>query len=130
MTKEDYIKYWLKTSDHDWKRFELLVKGKDYVFALFCLHLSIEKLAKGLWVKEHKSNFPPRIHNLLALVEKSSLAFSEEQLVFLDQLNQFQLEGRYPDYQGKIHKIATSILAKEFSEKAKEFRLCIQRVLG
>lgn len=129
MTKDDYIKYWIKTSDDDWKRVELLAEKRDYIFALFCLHLSLEKQAKALWVKEHKSNFPPKIHNLLALVENSSLLLSEGQLRFLDQLNQFQLEGRYPDYQGKIHKIATQKLVKEFTEKAKEFKLCIHKAL-
>lgn len=129
MTKEGYIKYWRRTSEDDWKRAELFVGEKDYVFSLFCLHLSMEKLTKALWVKEHKGNFPPKIHNLLALVEKSSLNLREDQIRFLDQLNQFQLEGRYPDYQGKIQKIATAKLSREFLEKAKEFKSCIHEAL-
>jgi HEPN domain-containing protein len=72
MTKEGYIKYWITTSKHDWKRVEELLKLRDFSFALFCAHLSIEKLAKALWVKEHESNFPPRIHNLITLFSKTS----------------------------------------------------------
>ena len=129
MTKQDHIDYWLKTSEDDWRRFEFCANNKDYVFALFCLHLCIEKLTKALWVKDHKGNFPPKIHNLLALVERSSLNPDKTQYEFLDSLNQFQLEGRYPDYQGKIHKIATLTLVNEFSKKAKELRSCIRELL-
>ena len=84
---------------------------------------------KALWVKDHSSNFPPKIHNLLALADKGSLKFSEEQSNFLDRLNQFQLEGRYPDYQGKIHKIATAALVNEMMTEAKKIKQCILKAL-
>ena len=98
MTKKDHITYWIESSQEDWGRAEMCFNNKDYVFGLFCLHLCAEKLSKALWVKENESDFPPRIHNLLILLEKSSLILTEHQLKFLSQLNTFQLEGRYPDY--------------------------------
>jgi len=90
MTKEEYIKYWVTTSRHDWKRAETLTKLKDYSFALFCVHLSIEKLAKALWVKEHESNYPPRIHNLITLFSKTTFKANEDQLILMNELNIFK----------------------------------------
>jgi AbiV family abortive infection protein len=44
----------------DWKRAKLLFDNKDYIFALFCLHLSIEKLCKVLWVRVIYSRKRPK----------------------------------------------------------------------
>jgi len=125
MTKEDHIQYWVEISDDDWVRSESCFKNRDYVFGLFGLHLSLEKLLKALWVKENKTNFPPRIHNLRILLENSSLVLSEDQLSFLNQLNTFQIEGRYPDYQRKVYRAATPTLVEEFILKSKTLKKCI-----
>jgi len=42
-------------------------------------------------------DLPPRIHQLLRLAERTGLAFSEEQRVFLARFDRYQIEGRYPD---------------------------------
>lgn len=51
MTKEEHINYWITNSQKDWRRSKRCFTDKDYLFCLFCLHLSFEKIIKGLWVK-------------------------------------------------------------------------------
>ncbi|MCY7411416.1 MAG: HEPN domain-containing protein [Chitinophagales bacterium] len=50
MTKAEHINYWTKNADRDWQRAKNNFKLKDYVFCLFCLHMSLEKICKALWV--------------------------------------------------------------------------------
>lgn len=129
MTKQEHIKYWITTSKQDWKRAESLLALKDYSFALFCVHLSIEKLAKALWVKEHEANYPPRIHNLITLFSKTSFKANDDQLVLMNELNFFQMEGRYPEHAKKIHRIAKAAYTKELFLKAKSLKTCVQKIL-
>ena len=105
MKKEEFIQYWKDSSAEDLQRANLLFRNKDYLFALFCCHLSLEKILKAHWVKDHSENFPPKIHNLVYLISNTKLNPPEPELAFLEQMNLFQLEGRYPDYKNKIAKI-------------------------
>lgn len=129
MTKEDHIKYWVTTSKNDWKRAESLLNLKDYAFALFCLHLSIEKLAKALWIKEHGTDYPPRIHNLITLFSQTSFKANDDQLLLMNELNFFQMEGRYPEHAKKIHRIARAAYTKDLFVKTKELKLCALKML-
>lgn len=129
MEKKDHIQYWKTTAARDWKRVNLLLKNRDYVFALFCAHLTLEKLIKGHWVKDNIGNFPPKIHNLVRLAEYISLKFSEEETDFLRQMNNFQLEGRYPDYQQALYKTYKAADAKKIVEKSNQIRKCLLKKL-
>ena len=73
-------------------------------------HLVIEKLLKALVVKETEY-FPPKSHNLLRLAELANIVCNNEDVKLLQELNQFQLETRYPDEKFTLFKIAT----KEFT---------------
>lgn len=99
MTKQEYIQYWIETSERDWSSSEDLYKTGHYVHALFFAHLCLEKLCKAFWVCDNESNHPPKIHNLVYLLKQTTLELNDEQLDFLLVFNDFQLEGRYPDYQ-------------------------------
>ncbi len=59
MNKQDYIQYWKASAEKDWRRVNLLFKNRDFVFALFCAHLTLEKLLKAHWVKDNNENYPP-----------------------------------------------------------------------
>jgi HEPN domain-containing protein len=43
------------------------------------------------------ADLAPKIHTLLRLAERTGLAYSEEQRVFLARFDRYQIEGRYPD---------------------------------
>ena len=47
----------------------LCLKIKTMFLPFFCVHLSIEKICKAIWVKDNVSSFPPRIHDLVRIME-------------------------------------------------------------
>lgn len=129
MTKQDHIDYWVTTADKDWKAIKRMVEVKTYVHALFFMHLVLEKLIKAHWVKDNEGNNPPRTHNLILLMHKTRLALTEEEMNLLTVMNQFQLEGRYPDYIQGIYKTYKSKQTKEILDKVSKLRKCLLKKL-
>jgi len=94
-----------------------MFKAKDYVHALFFSHLVLEKLCKAHWIKVNTANTPPKIHNLITLASQAQLSLSNTDIEFLGQMNQFQLEGRYPDYANKLYKTFKAEQTKDILNK-------------
>jgi HEPN domain-containing protein len=116
MDKPDYIEYWKLTANKDWDAVGHLFEKGDYLHALFA-HLVLEKLLKAHFVKDNTSDFPPRTHNLLLLVSQTTLLPAPDDLRLLSQMNQFQIDGRYPDYKLAMFKIATEAYTKSLLDE-------------
>lgn len=108
MDKSDYINYWKSTAAKDWIAVGHLSEKGDYLHSLFFAHLVVEKLLKAHFVKDNTNDFPPKTHNLLLLIAQTSLSPSVEHMRLLSRVNQFQLDGRYPDYKMNMYRIATA----------------------
>lgn len=124
MTIQDLRKlvdYWLSGADYDWQTARSLFKSKKYPYALFMAHLSVEKLLKGLVVKETKDH-APFTHNLVYLAGKIDIELSKEQLALLEEMNDFNLEARYPDEQKAFYKKATRAFAQRYLKEAGRIR--------
>ena len=115
------IQYWLNGSNYDWKTAQDLFKTKNYPYCLFMCHLTIEKLIKGLLVKETQDH-PPFTHNLVYLAGKLSFEFSKEQIRLLEEMNDFNLEARYPDEQMAFYKKADLAFTKRYREATRGLR--------
>ncbi len=113
MTKQDHIKYWIATAEKDWEVVRFLIGGNKFMYALFLAHLTIEKLAKALWVKNNVNNDPPKIHNIASILKRANVEISEEQRIFFLQMNDFHLEGRYPDFRDILYKTYDKIKTEE-----------------
>lgn len=122
MTKKEHIQYWLNSSEYDWEVSITLFDQSKYVYALFFVHLSIEKISKSIWVRDNDNNIPPRIHNLVRILSSTKLEVPNDYLAFLERLNDFQMEGRYPDYSLNIYKICNKQFTLEIINTAKEIR--------
>lgn len=129
MSKEEHINYWIRTAEDDWGVVTTLFEAKKYVQCLFFAHLVLEKWCKAHWVKDNVSNIPPKIHNLVKLVEATSLNLEQTDLDFLRSFNDFQTISRYPDYQFEMNKRFTDEYAAELLEKVKTVRKCLQEKL-
>ncbi len=129
MTKNDYIKYWENTAAKDWKAVQNMFKSKDYLHALFFAHLVLEKLCKAHWVKDHESNHPPKIHNLIYLIDNIPLKADAAQRAFLEKMNTFQLEGRYPDYKNTRYKMCNKKFTEETLKQANSIQLWLLKSL-
>jgi HEPN domain-containing protein len=110
------------TAGKDWDVVNSLFKDGNYLYSLFFAHLTLEKLLKAHWVKDNKENFPLKTHSLVRLAEGTKLVFDEDQLVFLERMNDFQLEGRYPDYQFKVYQLCTKKFTEPVLEKVQAIR--------
>ena len=129
MTKEQYIDYWIDTSNNDWITVEAMFATGRYLHCLFWAHLVLEKLSKALWVKTHIDDIPPKVHNVVWLLEESNIDLGNDTMTFLRKFNRFQLSTRYPDYLRKIEKICTQNLTIEQLDKVKEIRQCLLAML-
>jgi HEPN domain-containing protein len=129
MTKEQHIDYWINTAQYDWTGVEHAFNSKSYVHSLFWAHLTLEKLAKAHWVRTHEENIPPKVHNIVWLLEQSDMDLGEEMMKFLEDFNEFQLSGRYPDYTNNIYKVCTKEFTYAQLEKVKEVRQCLLKML-
>ena len=118
MTKEQHIAHWLKTSEEDEITMQSLFKDGRYTHSLFFGHLYLEKICKALWVRNNNGNTPPFIHNLVKLLPAKDTGLSEDDIDFLNRMNEYQLSGRYPDYTNALKQKTT----KEFTTN------CIQRI--
>jgi HEPN domain-containing protein len=129
MTKKQHIDYWANTAHYDWTGAEEAFNAMRYVHCLFWAHLTLEKLAKAHWVRTNQDNIPPKIHNIVRLLELSNINLGEETMKFLEMLNRFQLSARYPDYINDMYKICTKDYTEKQLEKVKEVRQCLIEML-
>ena len=125
LDKDKIIRYWLDSSDDDYETMLVMYNTKRYTWSLFIGHLMIEKLLKAYFVQE-KGEFPPFIHNLLRLAEKSNLDISEKQKIDLATITAFNINARYDDYKMSFQKKCTPDYTNQWIEKLKEIRLWIR----
>lgn len=90
-----------------------MMAAGDYVQGLFFAHLIIEKLSKAHWVKDNADNIPPRTHNIIRLWQATQLAPTPAQIALATLLNNYQLEGRYPDYLKQLKAQTTGAFATQ-----------------
>ena len=125
MTKEQHIEYWLKSAEDDWDAVHQLFSGRKYIHALFFAHLTLEKILKAHWVKDNEINTPPKIHNLSWIIKQTSLKMEDDETDFLELMNAFQLQGRYPDYSRKIHQTFNESRTKEILDQTENLKKCL-----
>ncbi len=110
------INYWRAGATEDWQVAVELVNAGRTRHGLFFAHLALEKMLKA-HVCRTTRDLAPRIHILLRLAERTDLAWSEEQRLFLARFDRYQIEGRYPDMLPAAPDIA---LAREELKQAQE----------
>ena len=123
--KFGYIDYWKTTAIDDLEAIDFLFKGKKYVQALFFAHLSLEKILKAHWVLDNIENFPPKTHNLIFILGKTKLELSDGDMDFLQSMNTFQIEGRYPDYLTQLQKTVKKLETKNIIFQTKSLFKCL-----
>jgi len=82
----------------DWQVAQELIESKRPRHGLFFAHLALEKALKA-HVCRNLRCLHPKIHNLGRLAELAGLTLTETQKDLLGDMNEFQMEGRYPEFQ-------------------------------
>ena len=121
MNKRNHIKYWINSADSDLTAAEALFESAKYDWCRFIAHLVLEKALKANFVFSNDNKNPPRIHNLVKLAELSFLELSVQEKLFLDEVNDFNIATRYPDYKQNFYKICTKDFAEKYFLRIKEF---------
>lgn len=89
------IVYWRNGAAEDWEVANQLVDGGKIRHGMFFAHLALEKLLKAHICKKTE-NLAPKSHNLVRLAEIAEFQLKPEDLDALAEMNEFNLEGRYP----------------------------------
>jgi HEPN domain-containing protein len=121
MDKSELVQHWLDSAKEDLAVCETLFKNKHYDWCLFIGHLVLEKVLKALWVREHFPEPHPRIHNLNKLSEKIPLNLTDEQKTYLNRVNDFYLQGRYPKEKREFYKLCTPEFTQKQFDAIKDF---------
>jgi HEPN domain-containing protein len=99
MTKQP--EEWFKQAAYDLKTAEIMLDNKRFIYTVFMCHLAIEKGLKGIY--QYKlSELPPKVHNLIYLVEKIGLSPSKKLYDSIFELNRVSIPTRYPDDLAKM----------------------------
>lgn len=94
---------WFKQAEYDIKTAKAMLAGKRYIYVVFLCHLSIEKALKGLYQKK-LGTIPPKVHNLLYLIEKNGLTLPDHLYELVFNLNRASIPTRYPEDLEQIQK--------------------------
>lgn len=93
---------------------------------MFIGHLVLEKTLKALYVHANNNQLPPKTHNLIKLARRCELNLTEEQEIFLDEVNDFNLEVRYPQYKNEFHKKCTKQFSENYYQKINEMMIWLK----
>ncbi len=123
MKKDDYIKYWMNSSEKDFITMENLFNSKDYSWSLFMGHLVLEKLFKALYIKKRAgTSQTPKTHDLLLLSQKAGAETDDKKKDLLDLITTFNISARYPDYKNSFYNKCTKEYTNDKIKDIKELR--------
>lgn len=113
------VAYWREHAKYDLDTADSLLSSGRFPYCLFMCHLAIEKILKGIIVEKIKDH-APYTHNLIELASGSGMDFSSAQQSLIAELNEFNLEARYPDWKRDFYKTATKEFSADYLAKTKE----------
>jgi HEPN domain-containing protein len=93
---EKQVAYWRKGAEEELYTARRLLTKRSTRQCLFFAHLALEKALKA-HVCQHTQDIAPRMHNLPKLAQLGNVALSAEQDQILIDIDEFNLEGRYPE---------------------------------
>lgn len=131
MDNINLMKYWIESSDRDYESMKKNFEIKQFTWALFIGHLTIEKLLKGLYAKNNvDSPYTIKSHNLLSLAQKCNIELTDEQVEKLKIITQFNISTRYEDYKNEFYDICTEEYATEQINNIEEVRKWLKELLA
>jgi HEPN domain-containing protein len=116
---KNYREEWQRQSQYDLDTAEAMYDSGRYIYAVFMVHLAVEKALKGL-CHERKQEAPPKIHNLLRLCDLMGLALEPDREKFFGDLTAAQIETRYPEELLAVLGAFNKQVAREQLDQARE----------
>ena len=136
MTNEENIlkpiEEWIIQAEYDFGTAEVMLESGRNIYAIFMLHLALEKLLKGFYTKVLNKN-PPRTHNLVLLHERievrERLKLTEIQIEVIEFLNEKSVPSRYPDVLQEVLKEFTKEETMKLVNQVREIINCLKNQL-
>lgn len=91
----EQINYWRNGAVEDLDAAKQLIIVGKVRHGLFFAHLALGKILKACVCKS-TAQIAPKLHNLVRLAEMAALKLPADKIDFLADMNDFNLEGRYP----------------------------------
>jgi len=126
--KQKTIDYWVSGSKYDLDIINALFEKKKYPYALFFGHLALEKLLKGLFVKE-TGQHTPYTHSLPMLAGKLSLNIPDDIKESLVDFMEFHIEARYPEIKNMFYHKCTRKYAQDNIAEVKRIYKWLEKQL-
>lgn len=93
---KEITKEWLKYAEIDLGVVRKIIASPELIDSVaFHLQQAVEKIIKA-YIFEKLNVEPPKIHNLISLIEMAKIELSAEQTKIVIDLNYIYLETRYP----------------------------------
>ena len=112
-------KEWFRQAEYDLETAEYMFAGGRYFYSVFMCHLGIEKALKGIY-QERLKEIPPRVHNLVYLLNKIGMKPSESRAKFLIKLNEASVPIRYPETIELLKRDYTQAAVQDILFKSRE----------
>ena len=126
MDKDNVIKYWLESAEHDKETADALFAAKKYSWSLFIWQLVVEKHLKAILVEKFDDS-TPTIHDLYKLTKKLGLKLSADQINNLKDITKFNIDARYEDYKHEFYKVATRTFTIKWIKIIKDFLVWLKK---
>ena len=126
MDKDNVIKYWLESAEHDQETADFMFASKRYTWALFIWQLVIEKHLKARFVKKLNSS-APTIHDLNKLAKLTKLKLTSTQEFNLQEITKFNINARYEDYKHAFYKKATRAFTIKWIKIIKDLLVWLEK---
>jgi HEPN domain-containing protein len=123
MNSQEKFEYWLDSAQVGLDAIDDLFKSGHWLLVAFHCQQTIEKLVKGLYILYINDNVP-LLHNIRAVFgrfeDQLTVPVSQDIIIFLNDLSQYYIKARYPDYKQKLSRqlnlATTELIAKKTHE--------------
>jgi HEPN domain-containing protein len=117
---DDLSQQWAERAQYDLDTADPMFKAGRYLYVLFCCQQAIEKMLKAAII-QRTNEVPPRIHQLVRLVELARVAVEEKHIDFLRELSNYYLPSRYPEEAADLAPVVTEEDARRVLAQSREF---------
>ena len=124
--KDKIIVYWKQGAKKSLGLAKDVLEKRYYDHSLFCGHLALEKLLKAKAVQT-TDKYAPHSHDLLYLAGLAKIDLDMEQQKFLNEVNGFNIAGRYPEEKLEFYKTVKKDFAFEKLKEINEFYLWLSK---
>lgn len=125
---DEKTREWITQAEFDIETAEFMFQGERYFYAVFMCHLSLEKALKGIYCTKLQ-DVPPKVHNLVFLINKTGINPPEAFGKFIVKLNEANIATRYPESLEKLQKTYTKTITSEIISNTKEALAWIKQQL-